>query len=138
MAGAVDIAALIPHSGAMVLLESVSAWDATSIRCVTGTHANVANPLRRSGSLPAVCGVEYAGQAMALHGALLSGAKSRPGLLVSVRDVALHVHRLDDIETMLLIEAQLLANQPNGSSYRFLVRDASRSLVEGRAAVALL
>jgi predicted hotdog family 3-hydroxylacyl-ACP dehydratase len=137
MSDGIDIAALIPHAGSMVLLESVNAWDADAIQCVACSHADAANPLRRDNCLPAICGVEYVGQAIALHGALLAGTKSRPGFLVSVRDVALHARRLDDAGRLLVIDAHLLARQPSGMSYRFSIGCDSRRLVEGRATIVL-
>jgi predicted hotdog family 3-hydroxylacyl-ACP dehydratase len=65
---------LIPHAGTMCLLERVVGCDQTSIRCETRSHQNDNNPLRYKGRLSSVCGIEYAAQAMALHGALKSGA----------------------------------------------------------------
>jgi predicted hotdog family 3-hydroxylacyl-ACP dehydratase len=84
------IARLVPHGGAMCLLDRALFWDADSIVCEADRHRDPANPLRRDGRLPAVCGVEYALQAMALHGALLaSGAAQPAGYLSSLRDVSL-------------------------------------------------
>src|SRR5580693_1521933 len=100
------IEARIPHQGRMCLLDEVLAWDAHHIRCSTGTHRALDNPLRSHERLGIACGIEYAAQAMALHGALAggaadanAGAASQVGLLASVRDVRLHALRLDDIET---------------------------------------
>ena len=42
---------LIPHSGLMCLLDSVTQWDDGSIICITNTHRDPANPLRRDGRL---------------------------------------------------------------------------------------
>ena len=61
---------LLPHAGSMCLLERVVECDAKSIRCETRTQVDRANPLRRDGPLSSVCAIEYAAQAMALHGAL--------------------------------------------------------------------
>jgi predicted hotdog family 3-hydroxylacyl-ACP dehydratase len=92
-----DIARLIPHQGAMCLLDRAALWDFSRILCETERHRDPANPLRRDGMLPAVCGVEFALQAMALHGALTSGAPQPVGFVSSLRDLALHVERLDDL-----------------------------------------
>ncbi len=78
------IAARIPHAGSMCLLHEVVAWDAGSIDCIARTHRDPANPLRSRNQLATVHGVEYAAQAMALHGALLGGEgapASRPGYI---------------------------------------------------------
>ena len=74
---------LVPHAGKMCLLERVVDCDTASIRCETRSHLDRANPLRRNGHLSSVCAIEYAAQAMALHGALMaprhSGALTAPG-----------------------------------------------------------
>ena len=66
------IAAHIPHQGPMCLLEEVLTWDAARVRCRATSHRLASNPLRAGGRLGAVCGVEYAGQAMAVHGAIVA------------------------------------------------------------------
>jgi predicted hotdog family 3-hydroxylacyl-ACP dehydratase len=63
---------LVPHAGKMCLLERVVDCDTASIRCETRSHLDRANPLRRNGHLSSVCAIEYAAQAMALHGALMA------------------------------------------------------------------
>ncbi len=74
---------LVPHAGNMCLLERVVACDAASIRCETRSHLDQSNPLRRNGHLSSICAIEYAAQAMALHGALTApgdnGALTVPG-----------------------------------------------------------
>jgi predicted hotdog family 3-hydroxylacyl-ACP dehydratase len=138
------IEARIPHQGRMCLLDEVLAWDAHHIRCSTGTHRALDNPLRSHDRLGIACGIEYAAQAMALHGALATaaagagaGAASRVGLLASVRDVRLHVSRLDDIESDLLCEVTHVAGDNLTALYEFALRDKDRSLLAGRASVVL-
>jgi predicted hotdog family 3-hydroxylacyl-ACP dehydratase len=138
------IEARIPHQGRMCLLDEVLAWDAHHIRCSTGTHRALDNPLRSHDRLGIAGGIEYAAQTMALHGALASAAlgantaaPSRVGLLASVRDVRLHVLRLDDIEADLLCEVTHLAGDNFTALYEFSLRDKDRSLLAGRASVVL-
>jgi predicted hotdog family 3-hydroxylacyl-ACP dehydratase len=138
------IEARIPHQGRMCLLDEVIAWNAQHIRCSTGTHRALDNPLRSHDRLGIACGIEYAAQAMALHGALATaaagagaGAASRVGLLASVRDVRLHVSRLDDIESDLLCEVTHVAGDNLTALYEFALRDKDRSLLAGRASVVL-
>ena len=133
-----DIARLIPHAGAMCLLDGVSAWDDASIRCTAISHRDPDNPLRDGGRLAAVCGVEYAAQAMAVHGGLVAGGK-RPtaGFLASVRDLTCHVGRLDDLAEDLTIEAEKLMGEGSGVIYGFTVRAGDRDLLSGRAAVVI-
>lgn len=133
------IAAHIPHQGAMCLLEAVVDWSATAIACRAGSHADPANPLRADGRLGAAAGIEYAAQAMAIHGALLAGQDDRPrqGYLTSVRGVTLHVARLDDLPGQIDVHAERLSGDDNHILYQFSLSHAGRGLLAGRAAVVL-
>jgi predicted hotdog family 3-hydroxylacyl-ACP dehydratase len=134
------IAACIPHSGAMCLLDEVIAWDATRIRCTATSHRNPNNPLRTRGRLAAICGIEYAAQAMAVHGGLLGAAGSgrpRVGFLTSVRGVEVSVEQLDTLEETLLVEAERVSGGDNTLLYRFTLHCGERLVLSGRAAVML-
>jgi len=129
----------LPHQGSMCLLDVVSDWDTQRIRCMATSHRDADNPLRAHDRLGAACGIEYAAQAMAAHGALLAAADSAPraGYLASVRGVELHVARLDDIAADLEVEAERLSGDDNTILYGFRVSAAGRELLSGRAAVVL-
>ncbi|MBA3598990.1 MAG: hydroxymyristoyl-ACP dehydratase [Methylibium sp.] len=134
------IAARIPHAGRMCLLDRLEAWSDTHIRCSATSHADAGNPMRSASGLLAPCAIEYAAQAMALHGALLRAPATlpSPGYLASVRSVACHVLRLDDVAGALQIEAERLAGDGGPVLYRFSVGDErGKVLVEGRATVVL-
>ena len=124
----------------MCLLDHVEAWDRQRIQCRASSHRAADNPLRAYGRLGAACGIEYAAQAMAVHGALLAPPErtgARVGYLVSVRGTQLHVPRLDDISADLLVEATCITRSENNVLYRFSVSAAGRLLLDGRAAVVL-
>lgn len=134
------IARHIPHQGRMCLLDAVDAWDLQHIECRAGSHRAADNPLRAFGRLGAACGIEYAAQAMAVHGALLAppgSASARAGYLVSVRGARLLVSRLDDIATDLQVQAHCITHSDNHILYQFSVSAAGRLLLDGRAAVVL-
>lgn len=133
------IARLIPHAGAMCLLDEVTSWDEARIRCVSRSHRNANNPLRSGGRLPALCGIEYAAQAMATHGGLVGAVAVRPqaGYLVSVRGVSCTGSTLDQLEGDLVIEAERLAGDAERVSYRFAVSAADVEVLTGRATVVL-
>jgi predicted hotdog family 3-hydroxylacyl-ACP dehydratase len=139
--GRQEIAARIPHAADMCLLDSVDSWDAENIVCTTDTHLHRNNPLREASRLGATCGVEYAAQAMAIHGALLAGladdSRPRAGFLASMRDVQLHVTRLDDISGALRVEATRLSGDGQTVLYSFSLHGAEKLLLTGRAAVVL-
>ena len=73
------IAAHIPHQGSMCLLDAVREWSGEAITCTASSHTDPANPLRADGRLGAANGIEYAAQAMAIHGALLAGDGNEDG-----------------------------------------------------------
>ncbi len=132
----------IPHRGRMCLLDEVIDWDARHIRCRSGTHRAADHPLRSHGRLGGACGIEYAAQAMAVHGALAGGAltpgggtRAEVGFLASLREVQLHMLRLDVIETDLISEAELLAGDHGSALYAFAVTSGAERLLSGRATV---
>ena len=135
------IALRIPHSGSMCLLERLEGWDAESIRCTTTTtHSQADNPLRTESGLLAPNAIEYAAQAMALHGGLLAEEGSAPsaGFLASARNVKLAVARLDDVAGALQIAARRLSGDDRQILYEFTVQaEDGRMLAEGRAVVVL-
>jgi len=129
----------LPHQGSMCLLDAVTDWDAQHIRCTASSHRRADNPLRAHDRLGAACGIEYAAQAMAAHGALLAAAGDAPrtGYLASVRSVELQVARLDDIAADLDVDAERLSGDGNTILYGFRVSAAGSELLSGRAAVIL-
>lgn len=139
MIGRDEIARMIPHAGAMCLLDGVLNWDQVSIRCVSARHRAEDNPLRRAGHLSAICGIEFAAQAMAVHGRLGGGVDRRPnaGYLASLRDVKCRCERLDLLEADLVIAAELLMGDEQRVIYQFALDCAGIEMLSGRAAVVL-
>jgi predicted hotdog family 3-hydroxylacyl-ACP dehydratase len=132
------IAALIPHAGRMCLLDEVVAWDNTSIVCRASSHRDAANPLAVDGRLDAICGVEYASQAMAVHGGLTGdGQRPEAGYLASLRDVICSVERLEGLEGDLLVSAELLIADAARVIYHFNLTCDAMPVLSGRAAVVI-
>ena len=135
------IEALIPHSGRMCLLARLEAWDEQRIVCAATNHRDADHPLRTRRGLLAPAAIEYAAQAMALHGALIgqaAGTPATPGFLASARGVQLHVLRLDELPPgELRIEATRQAGDARQILYAFNISHAGRPVAEGRAAVVL-
>ena len=128
----------IPHKGRMCLLDEVLSWDAERIRCRATSHRLADNPLRAHDRLGAACGVEYAAQAMAVHGAIMAetgAAKARTGLLTSVRNLVLRVSRLDDLDADLIASAQRVAGDEDSTLYEFTVSSGGHELLSGRASI---
>jgi predicted hotdog family 3-hydroxylacyl-ACP dehydratase len=148
------ILGVIPHQGRMCLLDEVLDWSSDRIRCRSATHRQADHPLRAHGRLGIACGIEYAAQAMAVHGALLAGAgpvatpaagspavRSPPrppaGFLASARGVRLHAVRLDDVPGDLICDAARIAGNGGSALYEFELRSAAALLLSGRATVVL-
>ena len=130
---------LIPHQGAMCLLDEVVACTESTITCRTRSHLDAANPLRHSARLGAVCGVEYGLQAACVHGALSAGTRQPAGFLGALRTVRLLVPRLDDAAFgALTIEAGRELQSAAGLVYGFTLRSENgHVLVSGRATIML-
>ena len=129
---------LVPHQGAMCLLEEVLEWDEGAIACRAGSHRDPANPLRGPGGLPAVAGVEYAAQAVAVHGALASKSeRPRDGFLAGLRDVVCRVERLDTVAGDLTVRATKVAAESGRLLYDFRVESGGSELLAGRLSVVL-
>ena len=133
------IAAHIPHQGRMCLLDAVLEWNDRHIVCESNSHTASDHPLRAASRLGAATGVEYAAQAMAIHGTLLASPRSRPqmGYLASVRGLKLHVSRLDDLAGPLRITAVRWSGDDRLIMYQFQIHHQDRCLLDGRASVAL-
>jgi len=138
----------IPHHGRMCLLDEVVLWDPDRIACVSGSHRAADNPLRAYGRLGIACGIEYAAQAMAVHGALCAAAEPVPlagsgharpsrGFLAGLRGVEFHALRLDDVADDLMCEANRVAGDGTTALYEFSVQSGRTRLLNGRATVIL-
>ena len=131
---------LIPHHGAMCLLDTVERWDDTSILCTAASHRDATNPLRRDNQLEAICGLEYAAQAMAVHVGLLEQRKKRRqtvGYLGAVKNLMLRVARLDDVKGDLTVKATRLVGEVGCFIYTFRVSAERQELLDGRASIFL-
>ena len=142
--GTEQIAALVPHQGTMCLLARVDTWDAQGIVCHATNHRDTEHPLRTRSGLLSSCLIEYAAQAMAVHGALRGGAAAsaaRPGLLAAARQVRLGLLKLDDLPRLhpdeLRIEATCQAAHERQLLYGFTARHGATQLASGRITVVL-
>jgi predicted hotdog family 3-hydroxylacyl-ACP dehydratase len=144
----------LPHRGRMCLLDEVLTWNAEAITCRSGSHRSADHPLRAHGRLGIACGIEYAAQAMAVHGALVAGmvgaaggvvaagagvaaGPPRAGYLTSVRNVRFHALRLDDIPEDLVCNATRIAGDRQTVLYEFALHGGNRPLLAGRAGIVL-
>lgn len=132
------IAKLLPHSGSMCLLESVTEYDATRIACTVRDHHDHAHPLRHDGHLPITAGIEYAAQAMALHAILTrqnSAVSNTTAMLVQLSDVRWSCDALDQHIAPLVIRAEQTNALGNSANYHFQLLDKEGVLIEGQMLV---
>ena len=134
----VPIASLIPHQGAMCLLERIVEWNERRVVLETDSHRSPSNPLRVADKLRAIHLCEYGAQAMAVHGALLAGTPTAAdGMLVAMRSVTFARDWIHDLPSSLRVEAECLHNEASSLQYSFRVTHRGELLAEGRAAVML-
>lgn len=136
-----EIAARIPHSGTMCLLDTMQSVSETDIVCSALSHHSPDNPLRSHGRLGAAVAVEYAAQAMALHGSILNTKLDIPaqgGRLINVRQLTLHCARFDDLASPLTVRATRLMGDAANVIYSFEVSADGQMIAIGRAGVMLV
>lgn len=140
MLGREEILMLVPHQGSMCLWDEVVSWSEQDIALRAFNHRDATHPLRSGDQLRAIHLCEYGAQAMAVHGGLRGrerGGAVVPGVLVALRDVQLHVARIDDLADALQATAQVLAEGEGSQQYTFRIQHRDQLLAEGRAAVML-
>lgn len=126
----------IPHKDGMCLNDRVESWNMDRLCCLSYSHLDPDNPLRTAGRLSALIGVEYAAQAVAIHGALL-GASSEPGLLGSVRNLVCECAWLDDVPGPLQVDVEKFSGDGSGLLYGFRISGSGRRLLSGRLSIIL-
>ena len=141
----------------MCLLDEVIAWSDARVSCRSGTHREADNPLRADGKLGIACGIEYAAQAMAVHGALIAGGastagrrrgpRSAPGRSAGRPNAGRRISRqpagrcgsmlmrLDDVQGDLICDAVRMAGDATTAVYEFELRSEAAPLLRGRATV---
>ena len=133
-----ELSEYLPHGDAMCLLSSVEHWEGSSIICVTSTHREPGNPLRRHGALDMLSGLEYAAQAMGVHVGLtqnISEHNASVGYLGAIRDIQVCRTTFHEIAEDLRIEAKLLLEQHLSFIYTFSIKAGEEVLLQGRASI---
>ncbi|MGI9302156.1 MAG: hypothetical protein ACR2RB_05530 [Gammaproteobacteria bacterium] len=135
-----ELRTLIPHAGTMCLLDGVRRWDTESIECVSNTHRDKDNPLRRDDRLAALHAFEDCAQAAAVHGGLLArerGREALPAYLAALRDGRLHVDYLHDVDGPLDVRAELAMRDRGSCIYVCGMSVANQPLAQVRITVML-
>lgn len=134
-----EIQQRIPHKGTMCLLDKVEAWSVDEIVCSATSHLTSDHPLTAEGRLGVSAIIEYAAQAMAVHGGLLAAGASAPaaGYLTSIRQVKWYCDRLDTLGVPMQIRATRLSGDQSMVMYEFTAHANEVLLAEGRLSAVL-
>lgn len=132
---------LIPHTGSMCLLDTVTAWDQGSIRCTAISHRQISNPFIDSAgyAMSSAILVEYGAQAAAVHAGLLQQGMAGNGTayIGAVKNLKFHHKKVSrDIET-LLVTAQCELNSREGAIYTIECGDDSDVIISARIVLVL-
>ena len=125
----------------MCLLDSMQSASETDIVCSAVSHRDSDNPLRSHGRLGAAVAVEYAAQAMALHGSILNADLDVPtkgGRLINVRQLILHCAQINELASPLTVRATRLMGDVANVIYSFEVSADGQMIASGRAGVMLV
>lgn len=131
-----EIARLLPHSGKMCLLQQVIQTDEQSLTALASSHLEKDNPLRIDGKISSINGIEYAAQAMAVHGSLRCGTIAS-GYIATVRNIQLHRPYLPEATAPLQIKVQQLMSNDNGFTYEFSLSSQQQAVISGKITVFL-
>jgi predicted hotdog family 3-hydroxylacyl-ACP dehydratase len=84
-------------------------------------------------------GVEYAAQAVAVHGAIIEkSSNARKGYLAALRDVVCSVERLDTQDGDFVVRTTRVAAESGRLLYDFRIEAGGRELLKGRLSVVLI
>ena len=122
-----SICRYLPHGAGAVLLDVVAHTDHDTSICKSSRHKDVRNPFRveRAGQwcLPASAAIEFAAQAIALHGALggRGGSDAQPAsaYIARLKGVTWKPVLLSDVAGELTISATCTGRLASGAEYTF-------------------
>ena len=145
-----EIEQRLPHAGTMSLLDEIIAADETTLTAQAVSHRDADNPLRIDGKIAMVNGVEYAAQAMAVHGSLMLEKRQAvnkeqlevpQGYIATLRNIELNVPYFPEADSSsepLLIKVAQLMSDVNGFTYQFDIHCEQKLLISGRITVFLV
>jgi predicted hotdog family 3-hydroxylacyl-ACP dehydratase len=118
------IADLIPHAGAMVLLDALTDWQQGFARCVTTIREHA--PFVTQGEVASVVSIEYMAQAVAAclgYEAITSGGGVRVGMIIACKRFEAHADTLH-VGDVLEIEVRCVGGNESLSHFECKVTRA--------------
>lgn len=121
------VSTLVPHSGAMVFLDSILLYSNDRLTALCRPRA-AHSPVKLNGGVSVWTGLEYVSQAIAAFGTLNAGEGNppQPGYLVSVRSVRAAVRQFE-ADLPLEIEVVLEQSTESFSLFNGFVRTHSQA-----------
>lgn len=137
-----NLYARLPHALDMRLIEEIVSWDKSNIYCQSRLTTAFAHPLQLDdGSFPVICLLEYAAQALALHGLLCTSSNKgiQSASIISCKRLAIASSSITNCDLTIDVSATLRAQSSGAASYRVSVTqgDDNTSLLRGDLMVLL-
>lgn len=129
-----DFKTLIPHTGDMLLIDSVKKWSTTDITTGSYSHQKPNHPLRLNGVLSSLHLIEYGAQTIAIHCGLLTG-ENRAGVLAAVKEAQFYVDDLQDLADELHIHATIEHQSTQGAVYQLNITAHNQRLLSAHTTV---
>ena len=138
-----EIEQRLPHAGKMSLLDTITHADQLTLSASAVSHLNNDNPLRLNNKLSSINGIEYAAQAMAIHGFLLSELKhteasAQTAYIATVRNIDIVSPFFPENESVIKIEVEQLMSDTNGFTYQFHISGGKKVFISGKITVFLI
>lgn len=127
----------LPHAGSMCLLDEITAVNKQTLTACAISHQDKLNPLMLDGKIATINGVEYAAQAMAVHGSFLS-EKTQSGYIATVRNIELFTPYLPQNNLPLIINVEQLMSDKNGFTYQFQIQCKQQNIISGKITIFLM
>jgi predicted hotdog family 3-hydroxylacyl-ACP dehydratase len=129
------IASLVPHKPPMLLLDRVLSYSTDFVSCEV--EIRVDSPFLRAGVVPAIVGVEYMAQCVAVFAGLSARGKGEPpriGLLLGSRDVRIDTDEFA-VGDRLVVDARRSWGENDLGSFACRVQRGADLLVHGSLTV---
>lgn len=132
---------LIPHTGAMSLLDEVVQWDEEGITCKTRSHKRTDNPFISEPDQPldTTALLEYGAQAAAVHAALLQQGMAGQGtaFIGAIKQLKFIQRAVDPVIDELIIKAHCQLNTRDGAIYQLDCGSEQQALLSARVILVL-
>jgi predicted hotdog family 3-hydroxylacyl-ACP dehydratase len=131
------IESLLPHADKMVLIDRIISCSIEMIVCGTHSHRGADNPLRTARGVSTLSGIEYGGQAIALHNALTSRLPRVEGVIAILRNLSWATRAIDtNSAEELMVTAEVIVRGSAAATYNILLDQGGRRLFSGQATIA--